>query len=39
MCFSLIFLDLVFTYIKFKLLVAVLSKRRRFRELQRSRGR
>ena len=39
MGFALIFLDGAFTYIKFKLLVAVLSKRRRYREMQRSRGR
>ena len=35
MGFALIFLDLAFTYIKFKLLVAVLSKRQKFREKQR----
>lgn len=39
MGFALIFLDLAFTYIKYKLLVAVLRKRRKFREMQLSRGR
>ena len=39
MGFALIFLDLALTYLKFKLLEAVMRRRSRFREAQRARGR